>query len=363
LNPATGELSGVAGVPGAYFFTIQVSSDGEIASKTYALAISTKAAGAFNMAIMNVAGNTIPSAAVIAGLTAALARWESVIVGDLAPDVTYGTTAPPFQPGACGGDGPKLNGFTVHDIVVMVNLANIDGSGGILASAGPCDARIYTPPGAVNFATSVGRLTLDASDLAGLDAHQMASVIFHEIGHIIGIGTLWDFFSLVGPFVNRPDAMDLISDAIGDGGTAPKYEGVNGNAVYTGPLAGGSSGMATKIPIEDEGGSGTQDSHWEEAEFGPEVMTGWTEASGVMMPVSEMTIAAVADFFYTVDTGAADPFAIPACAPLCTATPPPPPGFGAPGLDDRLLDDILDEPIRGILPDGTAIVIPRPSER
>jgi len=350
LNGMTGELSGTAGTPGAYFFTIRVSSGGQDVSRTFALAISTKPASAFNIAIANGAGNTIPSAAVIAGLSTALARWESVIVGDLG-DYTYGPNGIP--PGYCSGDG--LNGQTVDDIFVMVRLDNIDGPGSILGSAGPCDARVFAFP-AINFATIFGRLTLDTSDLDTLDAHQLTSVIFHEIGHIVGIGTIWPLFSQLG-------AADLISGAIANGGTEPKYEGVNGNAVYTGPLDGGSSGIATKIPIEDGGGEGTQDSHWEESEFDNEIMTGYAESSGIMMPVSEMTIAAVGDFRYTVDTGAADPFVIPGCAPTCTTAPPPPPGFGAPGLGDRLLNDIHDEPLRAILPDGTTIVIPRPSER
>ncbi|HZD04560.1 MAG TPA: putative Ig domain-containing protein, partial [Longimicrobiales bacterium] len=331
LDPSTGEISGSGGTPGAYYFTVTVANAGETASKTYAVAISTRPATAFNMGISNIAGNTIPSAAVVQHLSEALARWEEVITEDLG-DVTYGPND--WSPGSVGA---SLNGQTIDDMEILVNLANIDGPGATLGSAGPRDVRVLSGP--VNFATIFGRLTLDTSDLDSLDDHQLFSLFFHEIAHIVGVGTLWPLFSQFG-------GTDLIS---GEGTADPRYEGTGANDVYTGVLGGPSSGVDTRIPIEAEGGTGTRDGHWDEGEFDTEIMTGWAEASGIDQPVSTMTIAAVGDFAYTVDTGAADPYALPVCAPFCTAAPP------APGARKIFLDDISAEPIRALLPDGTVL--------
>lgn len=344
LSSSTGEISGTAGAPGAYYFTVTVGSAGSLASKTYAVATSTKAAGAFNMGIMNVAGNTIPPASIVTELTHALARWEEAVTGDL-EDVTYPEGFWESRaPTLCGGDAPKLDGQFVDDMVVLVALDSIDGPGNTIGRAGPCALRLVTEPPDLN--TAFGRLTLDTSDLDGLDTHQLFSLFFHEIGHIVGLGTLWRAGTVFS------SGSDLISDAIADGGTDPRYEGPGGNGVFTGALGGGSEG-AERIPVEDDGGSGTRDAHWEESEFDHEILTGFIEPAGTTMSISSMTIAAVGDFAYTVDTGAADSYSIPACAPACST--PPPALAAAPGASDAPLDDILDEPMWAVRPDGTVV--------
>ena len=335
LAASTGALSGPPTTAGAWYFTVQVLSGGATASKTYVVAISTTAVGAFNMWTMNVsAGTSIPSAVVQTALTSALARWETVITGDLT-DVTY----PPGWWGStvCSGHGQKLNGQSLDDMVVFINIAPIDGPGGTIGSAGPCVVR--TTPPMVN--TQFGRLTLDSDDLASLDATQLFSLIFHEIGHIVGIGSLWTTFTDFGL------GTDLMSDF---GGPDPRYEGAGGNGFFVGTLGGGSA-AATKIPIETHGGSGTRDGHWDEGEFDTEMMTGYIEAAGVVQPISGMTIAAIGDLNYTVNPAAADAYAMPGCTPLCA-----PPAAAPPGLAGGFrLDDILREPIWGMLPDGRVI--------
>ena len=61
----------------------------------------------------------------------------------------------------------------------------IDGAGGVLGSAGPCLIRDTGP-------TAVGRMRFDTADLASLEGGgQLDEVVLHEMGHVIGIGSLW----------------------------------------------------------------------------------------------------------------------------------------------------------------------------
>lgn len=338
LDRGTGALTGTPAGAGLHYFTIQAEGGGSTDRKTYAVHISPSPASAFNVWTMNVsADQTIPAPSVIAAVEDALARWEQVISGDF-PDVSY--PAGYWGAGACGGGAQALNGETFDDMLVMLNLANIDGVGGTLGSAGPCSVRVGAG-GSPNVATAFGRLTLDTSDLGDLDAVQTFALAFHEIGHIVGIGTLWETSAFFG-------GSDLIS---GSGGPDPRYEGDGGNAEFTGTLGGGSAGAA-KAPIEAEGGAGTAYGHWDEGEFDNEVMTGYLEPSGRPMPVSSMTIAAVGDFAYTVNLGAADDYAVPGCAPACTppATVPAVRPSGA-----IALDDIRRGPIAAELPSGEVL--------
>lgn len=75
-----------------------------------------------------------------------------------------------------------------------------------------------------------------------------------------------------------------------------------GFPVYQGPLAidvwQNEYGCVGTPPIETNGGAGTAGSHWDEACFNTELMTGYTD---VNMPLSKMTAASLEDLGYTVD--------------------------------------------------------------
>jgi hypothetical protein len=82
-------------------------------------------------------------------------------------------------------------------------------------------------------------------------------------------------------------------------------------------------------------------------------MTGFVENAGTN-PMSAMTIASLADLGYTVDTGAADPYAVPGCSPLCD------PGLpalqdGDHGHIDLASGEILLRPIGGVTADGRRV--------
>src|SRR5204863_4051211 len=113
------------------------------------------------------------------------------------------------------------------------------------------------------------------------------SVVLHEMGHILGIGTLWSDFGLLS----------------GAGTSNPIFTGANATAQYN-QIFGTS---ARGVPVEATGGQGTADSHWRETVFTNELMTGWA-GPGTNLPLSRVTVGSLADLGYTVNYAAADPF-------------------------------------------------------
>ena len=231
-------------------------------------------------------------------------RWEQVITGDL-PNVQLNKRS-----NLCGSGEPAYNG-QVDDVVIYADVAPRDGPGGILASAGPCLIR----SGGL---TSYGIMTFDSADANGPGLYE---TILHEMGHVLGIGTLWETFGLVNYTSNCP--------------AAPRYRGISARAEWR------TLGGAGDIPVEQGGGSGTRCGHWDEETFDTELMTGFLQGSGEAL--SRMTIASLEDMGYVVDKSAADPYTLPSCSPNCSTT-----------LDTQALAEreILLKPVGMVMPDG-----------
>jgi hypothetical protein len=193
--------------------------------------------------------------------TAAAQRWEQVITGDLP-----GLVVPGY-------------GF-VDDLHITATVRAIDGVGGILGQASP---EYYRTSGKIPI---TGVMTFDSADLANMASNgTLYSVILHEMGHVLGIGTMWDMFGLK---------------------SGSQYYGQNALDAYH-LLTGTDSNPY--VPLETTGGSGTAGVHWSEAVFGNELMTGYI--SGVPDPLSIVTIGALRDMGYTVNYSAADAYALP----------------------------------------------------
>ncbi|MBK7922283.1 MAG: hypothetical protein IPJ95_01455 [Gemmatimonadetes bacterium] len=229
-----------------------------------------------------------------AAFTAAKARWEQVITGDL-PNIPI-TLQNDTQ---CSGGTPLSVAGTVDDVVIFADLVPIDGVGNILGAAGPC----YIRSQAQNALTIVGYMKFDTADLANLEAGgDLADVALHEMGHVLGYGTLWD---------QPPHGLTNTLT-----GGNPFYLGSNANAAYlteggagsVSPAACGAAVPRSAVPLQATGGAGTALSHWEECVFQSEVMTGYI--SGNARPLSLTSIQSLADLGYTVNAGAADVFSL-----------------------------------------------------
>ena len=212
--------------------------------------------------------------------TSAAARWSSIIVGDLPSDRVIAA------PGDCFANSPAQD-EVIDDIVIFASLDSIDGPGQILGGASPCWIRD------VGSLTIVGGMVFDSADMALLQAQDILdAVILHEMGHVLGIGSLW---TIVAP-----------SLLVGEGTLNPYFNGANG--VFRFGLSGGGVYPGTPVPVENQGGAGTRDVHWRETVMGRELMTGYI--SLVSNPLSTITIGSLADLAYTVSYANADPYTV-----------------------------------------------------
>lgn len=254
---------------------------------------------------------TPPSAAQAEAFASAETRWETIITGDL-PDLLANA------PAATCDNNPQVSEL-VDDVIIFVTLESIDGPGGVLGSAGPCYVRV---PGTL---TVIGRMRLDTDDLDLLaESDLLGAVILHEMGHVLGIGTLWSPLGLLA----------------GAGTTDPHFTGPL--AIQAFDEAGGESFMGSKVPVENEGGPGTAEAHWRESVFGTELMTGFLTFG--QNPLSAVTIRSLQDLGYAVNPALADPFTL---EPALRAGPL------AGGV--HLHEDIAWGPIYGIDPGGTVV--------
>jgi hypothetical protein len=201
-------------------------------------------------------------------------RWSKVIVGDV-PSVLVG-------------------GEVIDDLVIEAQGADIDGPGGILGQAGPTNLRPASA-GSSAFLPAKGIMSFDTADLAQMEADgTLVDVIAHEMGHVIGIGTVWEQKGLL----------------TGARTQNPRFTGANAKKAF-GELKGQGP---TAVPVENTGGAGTADSHWRETVFKTELMSGFIAAPG--NPLSKLTIAQLADIGYVVDMEAAEPYKLPNLADL-----------------------------------------------
>lgn len=306
------------GVPGVSV-TFNVTKGGGTITGVTATSDASGVAGSFNWTLGRVGGAQEVVASAQLGLNPAAIKFAASILSDFEIVVRFlGTTPTPdvaetfisaanrlhglvtadiaditltnFDASGCGATGVTLN-ETVDDILIYASVTTIDGPGKILGSAGPCIIR------STSRLAVIGVMRFDVDDLNTLKTTgRLESVILHEMLHIVGIGTVWRSKGFIS----------------GAGTPDPRY---------TGPLAtarcntvGGQAVCGSSVPIENSGGSGTIESHWREATFDGELMTGFAEAAGVPMPLSQITAGSLEDFGYSVNYLAVDPYTVPSLA-------------------------------------------------
>jgi len=135
--------------------------------------------------------------------------------------------------------------------------------------------------------TTAGVIQIDQSDRGN---SRLETIIEHEIGHVLGIGTLWDATS-------------------GENSVAPVHEGSSTTSAYE-SLSGSDAYLIEGVPLQLFGGAGTSLAHWSEENFDNELMTGVID-SDVENPLSGVSLSALEDIGYEVDQGAADSYELP----------------------------------------------------
>src|SRR5436189_44076 len=109
----------------------------------------------------------------------AAAHWERLIYGDV-PDIPLNIPGDTLKKYCTGRTTPTLN-ETVDDIVIYAILDSIDGPGKVLGRAGPCYIR------SSGFQPVIGVMFFDTADVASFP---FDVVVTHEMGHVIGFGTI-----------------------------------------------------------------------------------------------------------------------------------------------------------------------------
>jgi hypothetical protein len=148
---------------------------------------------------------------------------------------------------------------------------------------------------------------------------QLYYTALHEIGHVLGIGPLWSSPNIIS-------SIPRIS-YIENGTTKYYYTGQYALTEYKSYFPSNISQSWIGIPIEDDGGDGTQNVHLEEGSvnngsislanrtingvmyygLNDELMTGWSESS-VEMPLSRVSLGLLQDIGYNVNYALADDY-------------------------------------------------------
>lgn len=179
-----------------------------------------------------------------------------------------------------------FNGQMVSDVFIEANVEAIDGVGGILGSAGP--NAVAVDSSGFTLATD-GTMRFDSADVANLvSSGTWDDVILHEMGHVLGFGTLW---TQNGVYTNNSGL----------------YTGAAATAAWQSEF-----GQTGSPAVELGGGVGTANAHWNEVDNGAgptgitdlqgrdlrdELMTGWLNGEAF---ISQMTVNSFQDIGFTV---------------------------------------------------------------
>lgn len=222
--------------------------------------------------------------------------WADAIAGGLPPQ---DFSEEPIDIAFCTGNyGQGSDARVVDDLVVYVAVEPIDGQGGALAGATPCYIR---PDSSL---PSVGFIIVDSADITGLqESSDGLTVAVHELGHVLGIGSLWQPLGLLdSPSLDSPGRQNVDTSFQGtEAGTA--FAELPGCTPYDGAV----------VPVENNKaiyGAGSLDGHWREGVLGVELMTPSLNA-GVTNPLSTLTLASLTDIGYDINRGVAEAFSCP----------------------------------------------------
>ena len=203
-------------------------------------------------------------------------RWMSIIRKDL-PDYTFTQG----RSSVCGDHSYRIPaGERIDDLrIYITSSSDTPGWGG---------------PNVLRETSHLSVVGCMGFDLAFNNSYFVV-VALHEIGHVLGVGTLWDDSGfLQNPSENNPNA----------------------DTHFNGPLAitafndaGGWDYSGAKVPVQRQGGS-----HWRNS-----VLEGELMAPSGGAALSAITVQSLADLGYSVDVTQADPYTLPLAAAKASA--------------------------------------------
>lgn len=260
----------------------------------------------------------------------AAVRWREVLRDTDLPDVYVGAG----QTIRCGGLAHQTQSDVLDDLLVLVSVRDIDGPGGMVAASTVCILRN------VSFLPLVAAIILDRMDMDNLSDTDVEDVVLHELGHTLGLGTIWHHTGL------------LALSSLFSPGADTHFLGEH--AIEAFDSAGGTSYTSAKVPVENSMGYGSSDTHWRESVLGLELMTPVQQA-GERDPLSAITIESLADLGYTVDATLADDYELGEADADLTV----PDGLPAATID--LTGDILHSTLEIVDLDGRVVrrIVPR----
>lgn len=192
------------------------------------------------------------------------------------------------------------------DFDMKINIHFEKMASNVLGSAGPT---YYTVKNG-NYIPTEGDMTFNTlnwniqkNDIKKNGKNEAFYTVLHEIGHVLGIGTMWNFNNLVS------------TDELWYRGTNAlrEYRNYNNNQTLV------------AIPIEDNGGGGTAYGHPEEGDstqanryndgklhpgLDTELMTGYAEGTNNPDPLSRITVGFLHDIGFEVDYDRSDDYVI-----------------------------------------------------
>lgn len=207
---------------------------------------------------------------VIEELDRAVRRWQGAIVGAM-PQHAGNLRSFAQRCRAVAPNQPVSH----HGLHVFVKIEPIERYAGL---GGVCVKR---PDGSPAF----GVITLDQDSYEGYAREGiLESLMLHELGHTLGVGTLWEEEGLLDPGLTTfigPQAQAV-------------FEELREGSTYGGPA----------VPVEAQV-PGSEAAHWSEAVCGAELMTSLWDIS--TPPLSLLTLASLQDLgFYAVNMLAFD---------------------------------------------------------
>ena len=235
--------------------------------------------------------------------------FRSIIVADIADwDWSLSNNGEGYPANQCMEGQAQVTDI-VDDVRIYVDIGFIDGQGNVLGQAGPCTVRLPSRH------TILGRMEFDEADLVELEnAGRLEDVILHEMGHVLGVGTIWK-------------ARDLLKNPSipGNQGADTHFNGPNAIAAFDN--VGGAAYQGAKVPVANDSVPGQDDAHWRESVLDSELMTPFIEGSGPNQ-LSEVTVMSMKDLGYGIDPDSFDNYVLPFSqqqrvqgAPAPTTTP------------------------------------------